>query len=132
MKNTRRLDASVYRGELTRFPGPWSFLIGKPYVILVSDQELESLADPDRVLNLTLTHERQERSLRQVCESAKAAGQRTVILAFDLPEQVSVFVEGPTPDSRGALIPSQRRSGALVFKITPEHSGRSLYVVSEK
>lgn len=73
----------AYRGELVSFPGPWAFQIGKSAIILVSDQELEALSDPDKVLNLSLTFQKQEGSLRQVCERAKAAGQRTLILAFD-------------------------------------------------
>jgi hypothetical protein len=73
----------VYRGELVSYPGPWSFQIGKSSVILVSDKELDALEDPDKVLNLSLTYDKYEASLRQICERAKAAGQRTLILAFD-------------------------------------------------
>lgn len=78
-----QVTEDVYRGELVAFPGPWSFELGKSAIILVSDQELEALADPDQVLNLSLTFERQESSLRQVCERAQAAEQRTLIVAFD-------------------------------------------------
>jgi hypothetical protein len=74
---------NLYCGELVRYPGAWSFLLGKAGIILVSDKELEALADPDRVLNLTLTFEKREGSLRQVCEQAQAEGHRTLILAFD-------------------------------------------------
>ncbi len=73
----------VYRADLIAFPGPWSFQIPKSAVILVSDQELEALSDPDHVLNLTLTHEPYQRSLRQICEAAHARGERTLIVAFD-------------------------------------------------
>jgi hypothetical protein len=73
----------VYRGELISYPGAWSFLLGKSGMILVSDQQLEALADPDALLNLSLTRDKQESSLRQVCERAKAAGHRTLVLAFD-------------------------------------------------
>ncbi len=79
----RTVAENVCRGELVSFPGPWGFLIGKSGIILVSDGELEALADPDKVLNLSLRHERRESSLRQVCEGAKAAGRRTLFLAFD-------------------------------------------------
>ena len=42
----------VYQGELVAFPGPWGFL-GKADIILVSDQELETIAaDPDAQVNL--------------------------------------------------------------------------------
>lgn len=73
----------VYKGELVSFPGPWGFLIGRAHIILVSDQELRDLSDPDKVLDLSLTFDKHEASLRQICERAKAAGQRTLILAFD-------------------------------------------------
>ena len=79
----RTVAENVCRGELVSFPGPWGFLIGKSGIILVSDGELEGLADPDKVLNLSLRHERRESRLRQVCEGAKAAGRRTLFLAFD-------------------------------------------------
>jgi hypothetical protein len=74
---------NVYRAELISYPGAYGFEIGKSAIILVSDQELEMLSDPDRVLNLSLTFERHEASLRQVCERARAAGHRTLIIAFD-------------------------------------------------
>jgi len=74
---------NLYRGELVSFPGPWGFSLGRAGIILVSDEELEALADPDRVLNLSLTFDKVEASLRQVCERAQAAGQRTLIIAFD-------------------------------------------------
>jgi hypothetical protein len=78
-----RVPENLYRGELVSYPGPWAFEIGKSAIILVSDQELEALADPDRVLNLSLTFDKTEASLRQLCERAQAAGQRTLIIAFD-------------------------------------------------
>ena len=37
----------VYRGELVSYPGPWAFQLGKSGIILVTDEELEALADPD-------------------------------------------------------------------------------------
>jgi len=74
---------NLYRGELVTYPGPWAFQIGRAHIILVSDQELEALSNPDTVLNLTLTYEKHEASLRQICEQAKAAGQRTLVIAFD-------------------------------------------------
>jgi len=83
MKSAERVYTPVYRGGLAAFPGPWGFLIGKSMIILVSEQDFEALADPDRVLNLSLSHTREEKSLRQVCEAAQAAGQRTLAIAFD-------------------------------------------------
>ena len=73
----------VYKAQLVQYPGPWAFQLGKQGIILVSDQELRAMADPDKVLNLTLTFDKNEASLRQICERAKAAGQRTLIVAFD-------------------------------------------------
>lgn len=93
---------NTFRGELVSFPGAWSFQLGKSGIILVSDKELEALADPDKVLNLALGFDKQEASLRQTCERAKAAGQRTLILAFDhFFSQYRPGQEGPrrlTPD----------------------------------
>jgi hypothetical protein len=73
----------TYSGELVAYPGPWAFQIGRSHIILVSDQELKDLSDPDKVLDLSLTFDKHEASLRQICEQAKAAGQRTLIIAFD-------------------------------------------------
>jgi hypothetical protein len=74
---------NVYKGEMAAFPGPWAFQIHRSGIILVTDGELEALADPDKAINLSLDHTPNERSLRQICEAAKAAGQRTLIIAFD-------------------------------------------------
>lgn len=74
---------NLYRGELVTYPGQWAFELGRAHIILVSDEELEALADPDRVLDLSLTFDKTEASLRQICERAQAAGQRTLIIAFD-------------------------------------------------
>jgi hypothetical protein len=74
---------NVYRGELVSFPGAWNFTIGRSSVILVSDDELEALSDPDRVIDLSMGFKKETKSLRQICEQAKAAGQRTLIVAFD-------------------------------------------------
>lgn len=74
---------NIYRGELVSYPGPWAFQIGRAHLILVSDAEVEALADPDKVLNLSLTFDKHEASLRQICERAKAVGQRTLVVAFD-------------------------------------------------
>lgn len=80
---TSRPPENVYQGELVRYPGPWSFQLGKTHIILVSDEELEALSDPDKKINLALTHDPVERSLREVCEEAQSRGARTLILAFD-------------------------------------------------
>jgi len=75
--------AYEHPGELVNFPGPWIFQIPKSHLILVTDQELEALTDPDRVIDLSLTYNKEEKSLRQVCEEAQARGADTLILAFD-------------------------------------------------
>ncbi|GBC97364.1 hypothetical protein HRbin16_03187 [bacterium HR16] len=46
---------NIYRAELVSYPGAYGFEIGKSAIILVSDQDLEMLSDPDRLLNLSLT-----------------------------------------------------------------------------
>jgi hypothetical protein len=81
---TSGVPEDVYRGELVAYPGPWGFEIGHPGIILVRDDELEALAsDPDKVLNLATGRTPWNQSLRQICESARAQGQRTLMLAFD-------------------------------------------------
>jgi hypothetical protein len=72
-----------YAGELIAYPGPWAFQLGKPNLVLVNDQQLDDLTDPDKPVNLSLTGEPCVESLRQLCERAQAAGFRTVILAHD-------------------------------------------------
>jgi len=68
---------------LLTFPGPWSFGLPKDWIILVSDQQLEELQDPDREVDLSLSAAPNRTTLRRVCERAKSRGARTVILAFD-------------------------------------------------
>ena len=65
------------------FPGPWQFNVPKGGIILVSDQQLEDLKDPDKELDLSLSKTPNITTLRKICEGAKAQGARTVILAFD-------------------------------------------------
>ncbi len=74
---------NLYSGELVSYPGPWSFMLGRACIILVSDEELEQSSDPDKLLNLSLTFDKVEKSLRQVCEEARNGGARTLIVAFD-------------------------------------------------
>jgi hypothetical protein len=77
------IPENVYRGDLVSYPGPWAFQLGKAGVILVSDQDLEDLCDPDKAVNLSVTFDHVEKSLRQVCEEAEPGGARTLIVAFD-------------------------------------------------
>ena len=77
------LAAAVWGQDLVSYPGPWAFQLPRSSIILVTDQELEALSDPDKVLNISTGKAPRNESLRQVCERAKARGQRTLILAFD-------------------------------------------------
>ncbi|MFB3825934.1 MAG: hypothetical protein ACE15B_04160 [Bryobacteraceae bacterium] len=74
---------SIYRGDLVAYPGPWGFQIRGPAIILVTDEELEALSDPDKALNLSTGRAPRMASLRQICERARAAGQPTLTVAFD-------------------------------------------------
>src|SRR5208283_2811644 len=80
-----RAPEKTYQGEMAAYPGPWAFELPKEQIILVSDEELETLAaNPDKVLDLSLTPQPKHlASLRQVCEAAKRQGARTLIVAFD-------------------------------------------------
>lgn len=73
----------VFTGELLSYPGAWSFQIPRHHIIVVSDAQLEALSNPDQVVDLSLTHDKREQSLRQVCEQARGIGARTLIIAFD-------------------------------------------------
>ncbi|HPA19038.1 MAG TPA: hypothetical protein PLU30_14920 [Verrucomicrobiae bacterium] len=74
---------SIYAGDLVAFPGPWGLGMGRSGIVLVSDRELEMLADPDKVLNLSVTLDKREASLRQICEQAQQRGNRTLMVFFD-------------------------------------------------
>ncbi len=78
-----RMPENLHKGELVSYPGAWAFQIPRAGIILVTDQELIDLGDPDKQINLTLGGPPDMKSLRQVCENAKASGCRTLILAFD-------------------------------------------------
>jgi hypothetical protein len=65
------------------FPGPWQFMLPKGGIILVSDQQLEDLQDPDKEVDLSVSSTPNLTTLRKICEQARAAKARTIILAFD-------------------------------------------------
>jgi hypothetical protein len=65
------------------FPGPWSFNLPKGAIVLVSDQQLEELQDPDREVDLSTSATPHRTNLRQLCRQQQAAGARMLILAFD-------------------------------------------------
>lgn len=72
---------NIYLGELVSFPGPWGFHVGKSHIILVNDEELEALSNPDTKVNMAPFEG--DISLREICERGKSRGDRTLILAFD-------------------------------------------------
>jgi hypothetical protein len=51
------------------------------------------------------------------------------IPAATLSPEVQLVAEGPTPGSRGAIVPSRREDGMLVFTATPELAGCWIYGV---
>ena len=82
--STSGAPENVYRGELLNYPGPWAFEIPSSDIILVRDDELETLAsDPDKPINISTDRLPRNQSLRQICERAQARGERTLTLAFD-------------------------------------------------
>ena len=79
-----RPSEQVVRGDLVAFPGPWSFMLPKVGIILVSDEELETLAaDPDKAIDMSTSHDKNVASLRQICESGRQQGAHTLMVAFD-------------------------------------------------
>ena len=40
---------------MIQFPAQWSFLLPKASIILVSDQQLDELTDPDKEIDLSLS-----------------------------------------------------------------------------
>ncbi len=65
------------------FPAQWQFQLPKGAIILVSDQQLEDLTDPDKEVDLSLSATPNKTTLRKLCEQQRAGGARTIILAFD-------------------------------------------------
>jgi hypothetical protein len=66
-----------------KFPAQWSFLLPKGSIILVSDQQLDDLTDPDKETDLSLSSTPNKTTLRKICEQNKAGGVKTMIVAFD-------------------------------------------------
>jgi hypothetical protein len=81
--NVLAADSRSLPESVLKFPGPWQFQLPKGALILVSDQQLKDLADPDKEVDLSLTNTPNRTTLRQVCEQQRAVGARTIILAFD-------------------------------------------------
>lgn len=68
---------------LLTFPGAWAFHLPKSSIIIVSDQQLEDLQNPDREIDLSLSATPYRTSLTKLCQQAQDAGAKTIILAFD-------------------------------------------------
>lgn len=74
----------VYRTDLVQYPGTWGSALGKSHLIYVSDEELERVAaDPDAVLDTSLTWNKESDSLRTICERGQRLGHRMLTVAFD-------------------------------------------------
>jgi len=65
------------------YPGPWQFQRPRGSIILVSDQQLVDLQDPDKEVDLSLSDKPNLTTLRRICEQTRARGGRTIVLAFD-------------------------------------------------
>ncbi len=120
----KRVPEAVYRGDLVAYPGPWGFM-PRGHIILVSDQELETLAeDPDRKLNLATTFQPREESLREVCERAQQRDQRTLVLAFD--HFFRQYRPGQDVPRRLTPAPEGARSFSALFVVLRRGSDRSI------
>ncbi|HOK79089.1 MAG TPA: hypothetical protein PLW35_15360, partial [Verrucomicrobiota bacterium] len=51
-------------GPVVLFPGPWQFQLPKGGIIIVSDQQLEDLTDPDKEVDLSLSSAPNRTTLR--------------------------------------------------------------------
>ena len=79
----RAAELKAAPDPVLKFEGAWSFQLPKSSIILVSDQQLEDLQDPDREIDLSLSATPYRTTLRKLCQQAKDSGAKTVILAFD-------------------------------------------------
>ena len=114
---------NIYQGDLVAYPGAFTFLLHRPHIILVSDEQLEALANPDTPVDLTLTYDKRVESLRQICEAAQAGGHRTLILAFDY--FFSQYRSGGQAAPR-QLTPDRPRYIELIGKISQFAQGYGL------
>ncbi len=81
--NSEEVPELAYSTPLIKFSGPWQFHLPKSGIILVRDDELEALCNPDAEINISVTHEPNITTLRKICENARARGVRTLTIAFD-------------------------------------------------
>ena len=57
------------------FPGPWQFMVPKSAIILVSDQQLEDLQDPDKEVDLSMSSAPEPHHVAQDLRGGQGAGQ---------------------------------------------------------
>ena len=76
-------DPSKMPDSVVAFPGPWAFGLPHGAIILVSDQQLEDLQDPDREVDVSITSTPNRTTLRKICQQQQAHGSRKLIIAFD-------------------------------------------------
>lgn len=69
--------------ELIAFPGPWEFGLPRDGAILVRDEQLEQLTNPDQEVDLGISGTPNVQTWRRMCENAKARGVKTILIAFD-------------------------------------------------
>jgi hypothetical protein len=74
---------NVYRGDLVSFPAQWAFNLPREHIISVTDEELEALSDPDRVIEIGADAQVAAGEPAPDLRTAKARGARTLVLAFD-------------------------------------------------
>ena len=74
---------NLYSGDLVSYPGPWAFQLAHRGLILVSDEQLLALTNPEQEVDISLTGTPRVTTLRQLCEQAQASGVRTLKVAFD-------------------------------------------------
>lgn len=79
----RGAESTSLPEQALKFPGVWQFGLPKGHIILVSDEQLEDLQDPDKEIDLSISKTPRLTTLRKLCAEAKAQGARTIILAFD-------------------------------------------------
>ena len=67
-----------------------------------------------------------------VAEIRVRGSGRVRIPAAGWPANCELVAEGAKPGSRGAVVAARRENVALVFEVTPEVSGRTIYVLAGK
>ncbi|MCL2330207.1 MAG: hypothetical protein FWC56_02780, partial [Phycisphaerae bacterium] len=110
---TSAVAEPVLMTELLAFPRKWTFRMEQTCFLLGSDDQLRQLADPDQKVNLSTSASPDERTLRQICEQAKAQGHHTLYLAFD-----HFFAQYRPGQASRQLTPDRPETIALLAKIS--------------